>query len=272
MKVRDDLAAAAWRAARGGDAPEAPWRALAAAYPSGDALDDALAATLRRAAATAVLSLPTRLDPVAGQQAVLAAKADARGLLDRPEPAVVAVSTWLGRLFPGVGPALASATLEAFAVQARDLVGLAQGEGTSGRAPGDAALERIYAFAGEAESSGRRGPAIAALGLVAAAARERADAALEAQALQRAGRLLCEAPPGEAEPGPGLVLLLFAADLGATVDPVFADLVRRYVTGFQYTLSDAEFAAIEPLLDRERDEVVAETFARYRAHFPGEPS
>ncbi|MFN7143775.1 MAG: hypothetical protein ACK4YP_08380, partial [Myxococcota bacterium] len=111
---------------------------------------------------------------------------------------------------------------------------------------------------------GRLGPAVAALGEVARLARGAVDAAGEARALQLAGRLLCEAPAGQDAPGPGLVMLLFAADIAASVDPVVADLVRRYITGFQYTIGERKFAGIEPLLDEDRETVVERTFDEYR--------
>lgn len=120
-------------------------------------------------------------------------------------------------------------------------------------------LSRAYA------EDGRIGPAVAALGEVARLQRAMADAVGEARALQLAGRLLCEASGEAQEPGPGLVMLLLGADIGGTVDPVLADLTRRYVQGFQYTLSDAEWAAIEPLFDQDRSAIVDATFARYRA-------
>jgi hypothetical protein len=59
-------------------------------------------------------------------------------------------------------------------------------------------------------------------------------------------------------------MLLFAADIGGSVDPVVADLVKSYVAGFSYTLTEAQFSAIEPLFDADRDALVSETFTRYR--------
>jgi hypothetical protein len=111
--------------------------------------------------------------------------------------------------------------------------------------------------------SGKVGPAVAALGEIARIQRSVGDAAGEARALQLAGRLLCESSGAEQEPGPGLVMLLWAADIGGTVDPVLADLTHRYVQGFQYTLSDREWASIEPLFDKNRAAIVDATFARY---------
>lgn len=122
-------------------------------------------------------------------------------------------------------------------------------------------LSRAYS------EDGRVGPAVAALGDIARLQREAADAVGEARALQLAGRLLCEAFGEVQEPGPGLVMLLLGADIGGTVDPVLADLTRRYVQGFQYTLSDIEWAGIEPLFDQDRGAIVDATFARYRARF-----
>lgn len=113
--------------------------------------------------------------------------------------------------------------------------------------------------------SGNLGAAVGALGQIAEIQRAVGDAAGEARALQLAGRLLCESSAPHQDPGPGLVMLLFAADIGGTVDAVMADLVHRYVRGFQYTLTDAEWEAIEPLFEQDRAAVVDFTFARYRS-------
>jgi hypothetical protein len=387
VAVREDLVLIGWLADL---APEASATAgagalaldgIRGAYPSAQALDDALSNCLRRAAATALLHLPEQIDPVAGQRAVLADRAGFARALGREEPALVAVAALLDALPPtrGWGARLAPAVLETFRIQARDLfpredmggapIALAVVEalaaaadphrrqalardraalharvGAAARAaelrgPRDgrsllaeadeAAVRRdlgaarelldaarpLFAAAGdlqglaavcrreaallppearnaplreavrlaraagdgrgEAEAfdeiararaeAGQLAPAVAALGEVARLARLQVDAAAEARALQLAGRLLCEAPTGEDDPGAGLVMLLRAGDLGASVDPLITDEVRRYVSGFQYTLSDARFAAIEPLLDADRDEVVTAAFARYRA-------
>ena len=48
------------------------------------------------------------------------------------------------------------------------------------------------------------------------------------------------------------------------MDPVIADLTRRYVEGFQYTIDDGEWRRIEPIFDQDRQAVVDATFARYR--------
>ncbi|MDP2309007.1 MAG: hypothetical protein Q8P18_23490 [Pseudomonadota bacterium] len=390
MTVRDDLVLVGWFAALapgGATTPGGGARAtsvLRGAFREAAQLDIALANGLRRAAATAVLQMPERVDPIDAQRAVLADRAGFAALLDREEPAIVAVAARLDALAPtrGCGARLAPLVLDAFRLQSRDLfpredmggIGLAvqvlealvrdadphrrlslerelaalhtrggapdaaaaltgPGEGTTalveadvlaGRgdvgaararlsearrrfeAAGDlggvgAVLRREAALlpplerpdtlrhaivlarqgadiGGEAEGledlsrafaeSGRMGAAVAALGEVARLARIAVDAAGEARALQLAGRLLCEAPAGADEPGHGLVLLLHAGDIAASVDPVVADLVRRYVTGFQYTLDDRRFAEIEPLLEQDREEVVRMTFARYRKAHP----
>lgn len=118
-------------------------------------------------------------------------------------------------------------------------------------------LSRAYS------ETGRIGPAVASLGRMAALHRAAAEALGEARALQLGGRLLCEGFGESRDPGAGLVMLLWAADIGGSQDAVLADLTRRYIEGFQYTLSDAEFTRIEPIFDRPREEVVRETFARY---------
>jgi len=118
-------------------------------------------------------------------------------------------------------------------------------------------LSRAYS------ESARLGPAVAALGRMAKLHRAAVEPLGEARALQLAGRLLCEGFGVDREPGAGMVLLLWAADIGGTQDPVLADLTRRYIEGFQFTLSDAEFAAIEGIFDRPRALVVSEVLARY---------
>ncbi len=386
MSVRDDLVLIGWLADLAPEVAGLPGagaratKAVRGAFRAAAQLDEALANCLRRAAATAVLQLPERVDPVEGQRALLADRAGFAALLDRDEPAVVAVAARLDAIGPtrGSGPRLAPLVLEAFRVQARDLfpredmggtryaldvlealredadphrrlvieralaalharrgeagpaaalggpgdgaAALVEADSAAGRGDLDAARARLGVArqrfqaagdlagvaavlrreaalvepearpptlreavalarqggdpAGEAEGleelsrafaeAGRLGPAVAALGEVARLARAAVDASGEARALQLAGRLLCEAPAGQDEPGRGLVMLLHAADIAGSVDPVVADLVRRYVTGFQYTLDDVRFARIEPLLDRDREEVVEEAFADYR--------
>lgn len=118
-------------------------------------------------------------------------------------------------------------------------------------------LSRAYS------EQGRIGPAVAALGRMAKLHRAAAEPLGEARALQLGGRLLCEAYGPERDAGSGMVMLLWAADIGGSQDPVLADLTRRYIEGFQYTLSDAEFAAIESMFERPREQVVNECFARY---------
>ncbi len=382
VAVREDLIAVAFLsmyAPRGAALTGVSARALAAVrdlYPSAEAFDEALAGALRRASTTAVLQFPERVDPVDGQRAVLAARAEFQGLLDTEAPLISALAALLDRLLGKAGARVAGAALDAFRVQAADLfprdadaarlvlkaldgvaapdahaalaveeeragLHILAGDTASaaglrgaadartllaeadarmdrGDAPGARALleragdlfqraadlaglaavkrrmaavvapdarvdllreavrlsRHVGDLRGEAEGledlsrawadAGRNGPAVAALGCVAARMRAEADAAGEARALQLAGRLLCEAPDGVAEPGPGLVMLLFAADIGGSVDPVVADLVKSYVAGFSYTLTEAQFSAIEPLFDADRDALVSETFTRYR--------
>ena len=377
-----------WLAALAPEAAGTPGGALAVTvllgvFREAAQLDVALANGLRRAAATAVLQVPERVDPIDAQRAILADRAGFAALLDRQEPAIVAVAARLDALAPtrGHGARIAPLVLDAFRVQSRDLfpredmggialaievveglvagadphrrlqlerelaalhgrrgprgrrrprrgrrrrdravggrrarrargprrrAGAARGArrryeaaadlagigavlrreaalvapeervetlrkavvlareagDASGQAEGLEELSRAYA------ETARLGPAVAALGEVARLARLGVDAAGEARALQLAGRLLCEAPPGDDDPGRGLVLLLHAGDIAASVDPVVADLVRRYVTGFQYTLSDRRFAEIEPILDEDREVVVRLTFASYRERYP----
>lgn len=132
------------------------------------------------------------------------------------------------------------------------------------------AVEGLEELSRAWSESGRVGPAVAALGEIQRIQRMAADAVGEARALQLAGRLLCEASSAEQEPGAGLVMLLLGADIGGTVDPVLSDLTLRYVQGFQYTLSDAEWAKIEPMFDGDRAATVDETFARYRQQYAAE--
>ena len=135
---------------------------------------------------------------------------------------------------------------------------------TRGEVEGLEDLSRAYA------ESGRPGPAVAALGRMAKLHRAAVEPLGEARALQLAGRLLCEGYGADRDPGAGMVLLLWAADIGGTQDPVLADLTRRYIEGFQFTLSDAEFASIEAIFDRPRALVVAEVLARYERDHPKE--
>lgn len=156
---------------------------------------------------------------------------------------------------------------EAALMEPSDRVGvLVDAVRLSRRAPGDTRgeVEGLEDLSRAWSESGRLGPAVAALGEIARLQRQAADPVGEARALQLAGRLLCEAPGAEQDAGAGLVMLLWAADIGGSVDPVLADLTHRYVQGFQYTLSDAEWARIEPLFDQNREAVVDATFARYR--------
>ncbi len=388
--VRDDLVLIGWLAALAPGAAATPGggayatHAIQGVFRAPARLDEALANGLRRAAATAVLQVPDRVDPIDAQRSILADRAGFAALLDRREPAIVAVAARLDALAPtrGMGARLAPLVLEAFRVQSRDLfpredmggmalaVGVVEallpgvdphrrlllerelaalhgrrgapdaaaaltgpGEGATalgeadllaGRGEIDAARARLgearrrFETAGDLAGvgavlrreaallppaeridplreavvlarraadvqgelegleelsrgyaeSGSMGAAVAVLGEVARLARRGVDAAGEARALQLAGRLLCEAPRGQDDPGHGLVLLLHAGDLAASVDPVVADLVRRYVTGFQYTLDDRRFAEIEPLLDQDRETLVRMTFSRYRTEHP----
>ncbi len=171
---------------------------------------------------------------------LFAAAGDLAGLaaVSRRKAALLSPSDRVGPLFEAVR----------LARQAKD---------TRGEAEGFEELSRAYS------ETGRRAAAIAALGALARLARAAVDPAAEARALQLAGRLLCEAPAGEDDPGAGIVLLLRASDIGGSVDAVIADLVRGYISGFQYTLSDARWAEIEPLLDADRADTVAAVFARY---------
>jgi hypothetical protein len=129
-------------------------------------------------------------------------------------------------------------------------------------------LEALDARADALAQAGRIGDAVAVLGEVARRCRQRGDAMGEARAVQRAGQRLCEA--ADPDPAIGIVMLLHAAELAEPEDDMFSDLVRNYVAGYQYTLTDAQFAALEPLLEREPAEVVAEAFARYRASAAGD--
>ncbi len=110
---------------------------------------------------------------------------------------------------------------------------------------------------------GRIGPAVAALGRMARLHRGAGEALGEARALQLSGRLLCEASGPARDAGAGMVMLLWAADIGGSQDPVLADLTRRYIEGFQYTLSDVEFSSIEAIFERPREQVVNEAYALY---------
>lgn len=135
----------------------------------------------------------------------------------------------------------------------------------SARAAGDVVgeVEGLEDLSREHADAGRVGPALALLGLIVERQRGRRDRAGELRGVLLAGRLLCEAWGDAKDPGSGLVLLLWAEEVGRRVDEGLARMTRSYVEGFAHALTEAEFAAIEPMFDLNRQAVVDATFARY---------
>lgn len=117
-----------------------------------------------------------------------------------------------------------------------------------------AALEELSRLSAD---QGLRDEAVALLGQIWQLQRHHSEAAGEERALRLAGRLLAEG----GEPGAGLVMLLAALELAEVRDPHTAHGIKQYIVGFQYTLSDAEFARIEPVLDAPREPTIARAFA-----------
>lgn len=239
-------------------------RAMLARGPASAQVERELAGLLQRVGDTAAAS--TLRGPDDGQSVMnLADAAAASGEMARASELLARAQVLFARAGMLAGMAAVrrreAALLEPAARPAilADALRLSRdaGDDTRGLVEGWEDLSRAYA------EQGRIGPAVAALGRMAALHRAAVEPLGEARALQLAGRLLCEAYGPERDAGAGMVMLLFAADIGGSEDPVLADLTRRYIEGFQYTLNDAEFAAIEPLFERPRAAVVAEAFARY---------
>lgn len=116
--------------------------------------------------------------------------------------------------------------------------------------------------------AGRVGPAMALLGEIVRLQRARRDRAGEVRAVLLGGRLLCEAWGDAKDPGAGLVLLLWAEEAARRIDDSLARMTKTYIEGYSYTLSPAEFAAIEPMFDLDRLAVIDATFARFQHEHP----
>ncbi len=112
-------------------------------------------------------------------------------------------------------------------------------------------------------TAGRTGAAVALLGRCAERQAGRLDRAGYIRAAMLAGRALCEAWGPSREVPAGMAMLLFCEREAGRIDDSLARLLRDYLSGFQYTLSDAEFAAVEPWLELDGKAVVDATFARY---------
>lgn len=133
-------------------------------------------------------------------------------------------------------------------------------------------IEALEDASREHASAGRAGAAVALLGVCTELQRTRRDKAGMLRAVLLAGRVLCEAWGSEREVPAGMVMLLWAEDAAHGVDESLARMVRGYLEGYQYTLSPAEFAEVEPFLELDRMAVIDATFARYmdlhRAELP----
>lgn len=145
----------------------------------------------------------------------------------------------------------AAAVLRAAAVQARASGDLAREVG---------ALEDLSA---QAAAAGRAGEAVAFLARIAELQRERGDREGRLRAVVLAGRVLCEAWGVSRDVPAGMVMLLWAEAEARRVDVSLAAMLKDYLTGFQYTLTDLEFAEVEPWLLLDRAAVVDATMARY---------
>ncbi len=148
----------------------------------------------------------------------------------------------------------------------REAIQLARKAGDrGGEVEGLEELSRAYS------ESGELGPAVSLLGAAAEVSAAGGDRSGEARAIELAGRLLCEAWGELRDPGAGLVLLLWSAELTHKVNTDLARMIEDYVRGYQYTLSNREFAAVEELLDLDRRAVVDATLLRFRSGWPVVP-
>lgn len=129
-------------------------------------------------------------------------------------------------------------------------------------------IEGLEDLSRDHADAGRVGPAMALLGEIVRLQRSRRDRAGEVRAVLLGGRLLCEAWGETKDPGAGLVMLLWAEDAAHRVDDSLARMTRTYIEGYSYTLSPAEFAAIEPMFDLDRLAVIDATFGRFQHEHP----
>ncbi len=134
----------------------------------------------------------------------------------------------------------------------------------------DGHVEALEDLSRDWQSAGRTGLAVAALGRCAEARATLGDRTGYLRAAMLAGRALCEAWGPEREVPAGMAMLLFCEREAGRTDDTLARLLRDYLTGFQYTLSDAEFAAVEPWLELDGRAVVDATFARYMSQHGAE--
>lgn len=121
-------------------------------------------------------------------------------------------------------------------------------------------------------TEGRTGAAVACLGRCAELQSERKDRAGYLRAAMLAGRALCEAWGPARDVPAGMAMLLFCEREAGRFDEGLARMLRDYLSGFQYTLSDAEFALVEPWLELDGKAVVDATLTRYMSeHRPELP-
>jgi hypothetical protein len=131
-------------------------------------------------------------------------------------------------------------------------------------------IEALEDLSRDRLSEGRVGVAVALLGRCAELQAERGDRAGYLRGAMLAGRALCEAWGAERDVPAGMAMLLFCEREAGRFDDALARLLRDYLTGFQYTLSDAEFAAAEPWLELDGRAVVDATLTRYVSEFGAE--
>jgi hypothetical protein len=131
-------------------------------------------------------------------------------------------------------------------------------------------VEALEDLSREFASTNRAGVAVALLGRCTEIQRTRRDKAGMVRAILLAGRVLVEAWGKDREVPAGMVMLLWSEDAARVVDEGLARMIRGYLEGFQYTLSPAEFAEVEPFLELDRMAVIDATFARYMAEHQAE--
>ena len=124
-------------------------------------------------------------------------------------------------------------------------------------------VEGLEDLARDAGTSGKAGTSVALLAVAAGVQAARADRAGFVRAVMLAGRTLCEAWGPDRDVPSGMVMLLWAESEARRFDDTLGRLLKDYLTGFQYTLSEAEFAEVEPFLALDPRAVVDATLARY---------
>ncbi len=132
-------------------------------------------------------------------------------------------------------------------------------------ARGDVAREvgALEDLSRDAATADRAGEAVAFLARIAEIQRVRGDREARLHAVVLAGRVLCEAWGVGRDVPAGMVMLLWAEAEARRTDASLAAMLKDYLTGFQYTLTDREFSEVEPWLLLDPAAVVDATLARY---------